>query len=403
MITPAVETHRGLFEVIPRMLYVSSASAVRFAITHLNIRCVVSCTGASEEAPDYNQILADHLRKKFLAENLPAPSVPVEHSSGQQEQEQHDFSAVPDCEEEVEGEEENTPLAKEAGPQPEEEAFQRWLTQQENRDMKVHRCSLEDNSECSIWVTIPAAVDFISRMLESCCALEPQGEDEVDIDGIIDEQPAVVPAPVDRNLSETENSGIIFFHQPLPHAVLVHCHAGVSRSPTVVASYLLTQERRSLTSIMNEALPPTVKPNPNFMLQLCALEREVFDEGTCSFFDIRQYFLEGLESCFQGMSRSEIVAEFDRCGEDVYKARSILMKRQLFKMDKDEMMVDAMCKVVNTKFVSREEVKAVYASEGKKRDAALLKLLTLQNFREEEANKQSVKESRRIGASKSQE
>lgn len=63
--------------------------------------------------------------------------------------------------------------------------------------------------------------------------------------------------------------------------VLFHCSAAISRSPAVLAGYLM--KRRGLT--LRESLVLLVKgreavsPNVGFMRQLCEMEREVFGLG----------------------------------------------------------------------------------------------------------------------------
>ncbi|KAK3392814.1 protein-tyrosine phosphatase-like protein [Podospora didyma] len=66
--------------------------------------------------------------------------------------------------------------------------------------------------------------------------------------------------------------------------VLIHCVAGISRSPAMVAAYLM--KRRGMT--LRESLEvlvrarDTVAPNPGFMRQLCEMEKEIF-EGESTF------------------------------------------------------------------------------------------------------------------------
>jgi dual specificity phosphatase 10 len=66
--------------------------------------------------------------------------------------------------------------------------------------------------------------------------------------------------------------------------VLVHCQAGVSRSPTIVAAYLMARSRKSLQeafSFMREKRP-IVAPNINFMGQLLEFEQNsVHLSGLC--------------------------------------------------------------------------------------------------------------------------
>lgn len=56
--------------------------------------------------------------------------------------------------------------------------------------------------------------------------------------------------------------------------VLVHCYAGVSRSATLVAAYLILRRGMTLQEALDtlRAARPTVQPNPGFLAQLRALE-----------------------------------------------------------------------------------------------------------------------------------
>ncbi|KAJ6535929.1 protein-tyrosine phosphatase-like protein [Mycena vulgaris] len=64
--------------------------------------------------------------------------------------------------------------------------------------------------------------------------------------------------------------------------ILVHCSAAVSRSPTVVAAYLISKCGMSLRSALGTiiTLRPAVCPNTGFLAQLKSLEMTV--HGECS-------------------------------------------------------------------------------------------------------------------------
>ncbi|KAI9279193.1 protein-tyrosine phosphatase-like protein [Sporodiniella umbellata] len=53
-------------------------------------------------------------------------------------------------------------------------------------------------------------------------------------------------------------------------AVLVHCLAGVSRSPTMVVAYLMSKERKRYKEVLAQVkgVRPFVNPNPGFLEQL---------------------------------------------------------------------------------------------------------------------------------------
>ncbi|KDQ56383.1 hypothetical protein JAAARDRAFT_195032 [Jaapia argillacea MUCL 33604] len=60
--------------------------------------------------------------------------------------------------------------------------------------------------------------------------------------------------------------------------ILVHCSAGVSRSPTIVVAYLMTRQGMSLKEALGRVVlaRPTVSPNPGFLRQLKDLEMSLF-------------------------------------------------------------------------------------------------------------------------------
>ncbi len=56
--------------------------------------------------------------------------------------------------------------------------------------------------------------------------------------------------------------------------VMVHCHAGISRSPTVVLFYLMIDSNYELRSALArlKMARPVIQPNPGFMSHLCATD-----------------------------------------------------------------------------------------------------------------------------------
>ncbi|KIM93286.1 hypothetical protein OIDMADRAFT_149772 [Oidiodendron maius Zn] len=60
--------------------------------------------------------------------------------------------------------------------------------------------------------------------------------------------------------------------------ILVHCSAAVSRSPTIVAAYLMIKQKMSLKEALGRLIlaRPTVSPNTGFLRQLQELERELY-------------------------------------------------------------------------------------------------------------------------------
>ena len=63
-------------------------------------------------------------------------------------------------------------------------------------------------------------------------------------------------------------------------SVLVHCHEGISRAPTLCASYLI--KKYNLTNIFAidklKTVKPNIDPNPGFINQL-----EEYSKTICSF------------------------------------------------------------------------------------------------------------------------
>ncbi|EKM51990.1 uncharacterized protein PHACADRAFT_262439 [Phanerochaete carnosa HHB-10118-sp] len=64
--------------------------------------------------------------------------------------------------------------------------------------------------------------------------------------------------------------------------ILVHCSAGISRSPTVVAAYLMRHHQMSLNDALRQIVQarPQASPNPGFMRQLKEMEMELFGSVT---------------------------------------------------------------------------------------------------------------------------
>lgn len=67
-------------------------------------------------------------------------------------------------------------------------------------------------------------------------------------------------------------------------AVFVHCWAGVSRSATIVISYLMQLERLSFQEALTRtsSAKPDVEPNPGFVVQLRTFEKLLGTKGTKS-------------------------------------------------------------------------------------------------------------------------
>lgn len=61
--------------------------------------------------------------------------------------------------------------------------------------------------------------------------------------------------------------------------VLVHCYQGISRSTTILASYLMKRHGLTMVEALDEirSVRPVAAPNPGFLIQLRALERSLQD------------------------------------------------------------------------------------------------------------------------------
>ncbi|KZT64545.1 phosphatases II [Daedalea quercina L-15889] len=60
--------------------------------------------------------------------------------------------------------------------------------------------------------------------------------------------------------------------------ILVHCSAGISRSPSLVVAYLMKSRHMPLKAALGQVVRarPQVSPNPGFLQQLKQLEEELF-------------------------------------------------------------------------------------------------------------------------------
>ncbi|KAJ3535882.1 hypothetical protein NMY22_g6284 [Coprinellus aureogranulatus] len=67
--------------------------------------------------------------------------------------------------------------------------------------------------------------------------------------------------------------------------ILVHCQAGVSRSPAIVTGYLMKRNGLTLEEALGQVIRarPQALPNPGFLQQLKEMEVELQGESTLEF------------------------------------------------------------------------------------------------------------------------
>ena len=121
---------------------------------------------------------------------------------------------------------------------------------------------IDDDDEADLLSILPTCNEFILKS-------KPQQQGETEQNGVklleTSASSTMLPGEsvqeVDASSNSNNNNGI-----------LVYCSAGVSRSQSVVASFLMWNEQLSLNQAMTE-LPQHASPNENFMKQLLLLER----------------------------------------------------------------------------------------------------------------------------------
>lgn len=86
---------------------------------------------------------------------------------------------------------------------------------------------------------------------------------------------------IDQDLTVHFQSAYDFIEKATDGNVLVHCHAGVSRSATILISYLMKKKGMHVDDVIAlvKAKRPCVNPNPGFLQQLRRYDIELFGPG----------------------------------------------------------------------------------------------------------------------------
>ena len=134
----------------------------------------------------------------------------------------------------------------------------------------VMNLEINDDEEADLLSILPACNEFIVKSkpkIQSDSAIRENSTGKEDITD--DEERLLMSSKC------TTSSVLLERRQQMMEAnngVLVYCSAGISRSQSVVASFLMWSERLDLNQAMAE-LPHHASPNANFMKQLLLLER----------------------------------------------------------------------------------------------------------------------------------
>ncbi|KAJ7685556.1 protein-tyrosine phosphatase-like protein [Mycena polygramma] len=102
------------------------------------------------------------------------------------------------------------------------------------------------------------------------------------IDGVVYHRVSLTDSP-SSSISAVCDSACEIIDAALKHKnetgrIFIHCSAGISRSPTVVAAYLMKRRGMTLKEALGQIITarPQVSPNPGFLRQLKELEMELF-------------------------------------------------------------------------------------------------------------------------------
>lgn len=92
--------------------------------------------------------------------------------------------------------------------------------------------------------------------------------------------------------------------------ILIHCSAAISRSPTVMAAYLMVRHAMSLKEALGRLIlaRPTVSPNAGFLRQLQELERDLYGSVTLDIEELPRR-REDREMLFKDITPFTVLAE----------------------------------------------------------------------------------------------
>lgn len=377
----------GVTEVIPGALFVGGAAAIPTMLNEYNVRAVVRC----EEEPFDYQSVVDRPWKDSIAKRR------AERRAERMQRRQRSGEKAAVCSHAAEEASDNAPddsLLVEGAPQRDQEDTQQACAQMLSsdddleddgddaasldllrpRENIVHtcHCPMQDTMSFDFLNDCPEfseAIAFIDGFLSA--HQFPSADDD---DNDTDERGTTALTPEEGDVVDAPPA-----NKPSRPALYVHCHAGRSRSPTVVLAYLITCKNMTLQTAL-EQLSPACRPNPNFMRQLVALSTSA--RGEADTFDLHEYYIDSLCHAFPMLDAELVVTTLSSCNGEVETTKSLLM-REAFKAQRHDAMVKSLAAVVNEggddsqPLVSENDARRVYQECGCDRQSALLRLMEL--------------------------